>query len=136
VYSGNELSPQAQKNRRRSYGAEKAYWPTLSRLGEELVLARPRKFRILTNSRSEFFAVLQRHREYFADLVAKELPMFRFVPTQRIRDQKKPGAWLAPLTEENFKAVEEMCAHGKEIFLNVSDGIGKWLKEAHNGEEE
>lgn len=124
-----EVSPKAQKARRGSYGRQRTYWPTLSRFGNEMVLARPRKFRILTESRAEFFTVLQKHRRYFADLVARELPMFRWVPTQEIQDRKQPGAWLAPLTAENFEAVRQMCRHYGEILLNRSSGIEKWLKE-------
>lgn len=88
-----------------------------------MVLARPRKFRILTESRSEFFALLQKHRAHFADLVAEELPMFRFDSTQKVQDQKKLGAWKAPLTIENYKAVVEMCSHYGEILLNRSSGM-------------
>jgi len=127
MYSGNELSPRAQKNRCESYGRQKDYWPTLYRLGEKMILARPMKFRILTTSRSEFFAVLQKHRQYFADLVERELPQFRFEPTQEI--QRRLGAWVAPLTEENFKAVGKMCDHYGETFLNLSEGIEEWLDE-------
>ena len=121
------LSPKAQKARRESAGRQRAYWPTLYRTGNEMVLARPSKFRILTESRSEFFAALSKHRKYFADLVAKELPMFRFDPTQKLLSRKRTGAWLAPLTAENFKAVEEMCRHYGEILLNLSQGIEEWL---------
>lgn len=125
-----EVSPKAQKAKRESAGRQRAYWPTLYRLGEKMVLARPRKFRILTESREEFFEKLAKHRTYFADLVAKELPQFRFEPTQKIRDRKQSGAWLALLTAENFKAVEKMCRHYNEILLNISRGIEEWLKEA------
>ena len=123
-----DISPKAQKVRHESYGRQRAYWPTLSRFGEEMVLARPSKFRILTESRSEFFAALSKHRKYFADLVTKELPMFRFDPTQKLLSQKRPGAWLAPLTAENYKAVVEMCSHFNEVLLNLSQGIEEWLK--------
>jgi|GEM_PF-5902276 len=129
IYSGNELSPKAQKNRRESYGREKAYWPTLYRLGGELVLARPRKFRIVTRDCENFFAALARYLDFFSDLVAKELPTFTFSATQKVNGQKQPGAWKAPLTMENYQAVRQMCAHGKEIFLNVSGGVETWLKE-------
>lgn len=94
-----------------------------------MILARPRKFRILTESREEFFALLQKRRARFADLVAKELPTFGFDPARKIRDRKRPGAWLAPLTEENYEAVEKMCDHCGETLLNLSEGLEEWLDE-------
>ena len=127
-----KVSPKAQKARRESYGRQMDYWPTLYRTGNDMVLARPMKFRILTESREEFFEKLAKHRTYFTDLVAKELPMFRYVATQKIQDRKKPGAWVAPLTKENYEAVKQMCRHYNEILLNVSQGIEKWLKEAQH----
>ena len=123
------ISPKAQKARRASHGRQKDYWPTLYRLNDEMILARPMKFRILTNSREEFFEKLSKHRAYFADLVAKELPMFRFEPNQKVQDRKKPGVWVAPLTVENFEAVKQMCDHYGEILLNTSSGIEEWLDE-------
>jgi len=123
-----EVSPKAQKARRESYGRQKDYWPTLYRAGDKMVLARPMKFRILTGSREEFFKKLAKHRAYFADLVTKELPQFRFVPNQKIRDRKRKGAWVAPLTKENYDTVEKMCLHYKEVLLNLSGGIEEWLE--------
>lgn len=124
-----EVSPKAQKVRRGSYGRQRAYWPTLSRFGNEMVLARPRKFRILTESRAEFFEKLAKARAYFAELVEKELPTFTFHPNQRVRGQKQSGAWKAPLTAENYKAVVEMCSHFNEVLLNLSREIEEWLDE-------
>lgn len=122
-----ELSPKAQKARRESYVRQMDYWPTLYRTGNEMILVRPMKFRILTESREEFFEKLAKHRAYFTDLVAKELPMFRFDSTRKIQDRKKPGAWVASLTVGNYEAVEEMCRHYNEILLNKSRGIEEWL---------
>lgn len=121
------ISPKVQKARRKSYSRQRDYWPTLYRDGNEMVLVRPMKFRILTESRDEFFEKLAKHRAYFADLVAKELPQFRFDSTQKIRDRKRLGAWVAPLTMENYQAVEQMCDHYREILLNLSRGIEEWL---------
>ena len=122
-----EVSPKAQKARHASYGRQKDYWPTLYRTSDEMILVRPMKFRILTDSRDEFFEKLAKHRAYFADLVSKELPQFRFVPNQKIRDRKWPGAWVALLTKENYIAVEKMCRHYGEILLNLSRGMEEWL---------
>lgn len=130
-----EVSPKAQKARRESAGRQRAYWPTLSRFGNEMILARPRKFRILTESREEFFEKLGKARAYFAELVEKELPTFTFYPNQRVWDQKQLGAWKAPLTKENYEAVKQMCDHYREILLNLSGRIEEWLKEAQNARE-
>lgn len=129
MYSGNELSPRASKVRRESYGKEKAYWPTLYRLGDKLVLARPRKFRIVTRDGESFFAAVLRYRDFFSDLVAKELPQFSFDPRQKVNGQKQPGAWKAALTIENYEAVVTMCDHYGEVFLNLSHRIEEWLNE-------
>jgi len=127
IYSGNELSPESQKARRESHGREKAYWPTLYRLGDELILARPRKFRIVARDGENFFAALAKYRDFFSDLVAKELPQFSFDPRQKVNVQKQPGAWKASLTIENYKAVEAMCSHFNEILLNLSRGVEEWV---------
>ena len=122
------VSPKAQKVAHGSYARQRAYWPTLYRLGDQLVLARPRKVRVLADSRDEFFEELAKARTYFADLVAQELPAFEFDPHQRVRGQRRPGAWKAPLSIENLRAVERMCDHYGEVLLNLSDGVRQWLE--------
>lgn len=101
----NELSLKAQKAVAAGEQRRRAYWPSLSKTENLLILERPHRFR-------------KGGRKAFADYVYQQLSLFGF--------NSRLNRWEGPLTWEAYSQIVDKFTQAKELQVRLSDEVRIW----------